>query len=111
MKDTSNSTESFFAKQAGSDNELMQYVKTLTPESIARLSQPDADVRKMMEQTLHSMLGALPPQHFDVTIQTSRENLGQLLASAMMNGYFMRAAQQRMTMEKSFAPTTGDIEE
>ena len=111
MKDTSNSTERFFAEQAEA-NELMQYVKQLGPDSVARLSQPDEDVRQMMEQTLHTMLGALPHKNFNVTITTSRENLGQLLASAMMNGYFLRSAQQRMDMEKSFAPVDveGDLE-
>ncbi|MGF1515075.1 MAG: DUF760 domain-containing protein [Elainellaceae cyanobacterium] len=94
----------------GSDNELMQYVKSLSPDSVARLSQPDDNARKLMEQTLHTMLGGLPPQHFDVTISTSRESLGQLLASAMMNGYFLRAAQQRMVMEKSLAPVSDDFE-
>lgn len=112
MKDTSNSTERFFAEQAETTNELMQYVKHLSPDSIARLSQPDEEVRQMMEQTLHTMLGALPHKNFNVTITTSRENLGQLLASAMMNGYFLRSAQQRMDMEKSFAPVDveGDFE-
>ncbi len=106
MKDISNSTGSFFAKQTGPTNELMQYVKALGPDSIARLSNPNDDVHQMMEQTLQMMLGGLPPQHFDVTVSTSRESLGQLLASAMMNGYFLRAAQQRMTMEKSLAPVS-----
>jgi len=109
MKDTSNSTERFFAEQMGSANELMQYLQTLSPDSIARLSQPDKDVRQAMEHTLQTMLGALPSQHFDVSISTSRENLGQLLASAMMNGYFLRGAQQRMAMEKSLAPTFSDV--
>lgn len=108
MKDTSNSTERFFAEQMESANELMQYVKQLSPDSIARLSQPDEDVRQLMEQTLQTMLGALPNQNFNVTVTTSRENLGQLLASAMMNGYFLRSAQQRMAMEKSFAPSASE---
>jgi hypothetical protein len=38
---------------------------------------------------------------FEVTITTNRENLGRLLASAMMSGYFLRNAEQRMTFEKS----------
>ena len=111
MKDTSNSTNRFFTEQSESVNELMQYVKTLTPDSIARLSQPDEEVRQMMEQTLQTMLGALPHQNFNVTVTTSRENLGQLLASAMMNGYFLRSAQQRMAIEKSFSPALGESDD
>ncbi|MFM7325775.1 MAG: DUF760 domain-containing protein, partial [Nodosilinea sp.] len=30
-----------------------------------------------------------------------RESLGRLLASAMMSGYFLRGAEQRMTMERA----------
>ena len=48
------------------------------------------------------MLGNLPPEHFDVTISTSREQLGRLLASAMMSGYFLRNAEQRMNLETAF---------
>ncbi len=54
-----------------------------------------------MERTIVGMLGNLPPEHFGVTITMSRENIGQLLASAMINGYFLRNAEQRMAFEKS----------
>jgi len=47
------------------------------------------------------MLGILPPQDFNVTITTSRDNLGRLLASAMIKGYFLRNAEQRMAFDKS----------
>jgi hypothetical protein len=47
------------------------------------------------------MLGTLPSEHFGVMINTNRENLGRLLASAMMSGYFLRNAEQRMDFEKS----------
>jgi hypothetical protein len=36
-----------------------------------------------------------------VRIQTSRENLAGLLASAMMTGYFLRQMEQRMELEAS----------
>ncbi|MEL6816865.1 MAG: DUF760 domain-containing protein, partial [Cyanobacteria bacterium J06598_3] len=38
--------------------------------------------------------------HFDVTVTTNRENLGRLLASAMMSGYFLRGAEQRLAFEE-----------
>jgi hypothetical protein len=34
-----------------------------------------------------------------VKIQTSRDNLAGLLASAMMTGYFLRQMEQRMELE------------
>jgi hypothetical protein len=41
-------------------------------------------------------LGNLPSEQFGITISTSRESLGRLLASAMISGYFLRNAEQRM---------------
>jgi hypothetical protein len=54
-----------------------------------------------MERNIIGLLGHLPSEHFGVTISTSREHLGRLLASAMMSGYFLRNAEQRMGFEKS----------
>jgi Protein of unknown function (DUF760) len=51
---------------------------------------------------LIGMLGHLPSQAFDVNITTSREVLGQLMASAMSYGYFLYTAEQRMALERSF---------
>jgi hypothetical protein len=54
-----------------------------------------------MERNIVGMLGTLPPEHFGMTITTSREHLGRLLASAMIGGYFLHNAEQRMAFEKS----------
>lgn len=84
------------------DNELLRYVQTMEPETIANLSQPDSsDVMQVMEHNIIGLLGGLPSQDFDVTVTTSREHLGRLLASAMMNGYFLRGAEQRFNFEQS----------
>lgn len=92
----------------GSDpgNSLFQYVQSLAPETIAQLSKPASqEVFQVMERNIIGLLGALPSENFNITVQTSREDLGRLLASAMMSGYFIRNAEQRMTFEKSFANT------
>jgi hypothetical protein len=47
------------------------------------------------------LLGMLPGEQFEVKVQTSRENLAGLLASAMMTGYFLRQMEQRMELEAS----------
>jgi hypothetical protein len=69
-------------------------------------------VLQVMERHVVAMLGHLPSEHFDISITTSRENLGRLMASAMMNGYFLRAAEQRMAfegmMQDSVVSDTGD---
>jgi len=60
-----------------------------------------SEVFQVMERNIVGLLGNLPSEHFGITVSTSRENLGRLLASAMMSGYFLRNAEQRMVFEKS----------
>jgi hypothetical protein len=84
-----------------SDNSLLEYIQSLTPETVSQLSTPDPEVRQMMEYHLAGLLGTLPSRHFGMTIITNRQNLGHLLAAAMMNGYFLRNAQQRMLLERA----------
>ena len=103
MNNKSNGVPEFCGDRLSGSNGLWQYVKSMPPETIAQLSQPDPDVAQLMEHNLLQILGGLPSGHFDVTITTSRENLGRLLASAMMNGYFLNKAKQRMEFEKSVA--------
>ena len=91
-----------FKNSSEQPSSLMQYVHSMSPETIAQLSNPSStDVQQMMEHNIIGLLGGLPSQHFDVEISTNRENLGRLLASAMMSGYFLRGAEQRMAFESS----------
>lgn len=83
-------------------NPLWQYVQNLSPEIIEQLSKPhSSDVFGVMERNIIGLLGTLPSDHFDVSITTNREHLGRLLASAIMSGYFLRNAEQRMQFENS----------
>ena len=101
MKNTSSQGSEFFESEANA-NLLWEYVQSMSPETIAHLSKPmSSEVFQVMERNIVGMLGNLPSEHFGVTINTSRENLGRLLASAMMSGYFLRNAEQRMVFEKS----------
>lgn len=87
-------------------NALWQYVQSLSPETVSQLSQPESqEVFQVIEQNIIGLLGSLPNDNFDVTINTNRENLGRLLASAMISGYFLRNAEQRMTFEESWLAT------
>lgn len=100
MKNTSDSVSEFF--EGDNNNLLWEYVQSMSPETIARLSKPmSPEVFQVMERNIVGLLGNLPSEHFGVTINTSRENLGRLLASAMISGYFLRNAEQRMVFEKS----------
>jgi hypothetical protein len=91
-----------FFESDGNANLLWEYVQSMSPETIARLSKPmSPEVFQVMERNIVGLLGNLPSQHFTVNVSTSRENLGRLLASAMISGYFLRNAEQRMVFEKS----------
>ena len=98
-----------FLNQAQKDNNFLQYVQSLNPEMIAQLSKPEsAEVLQVMEHNIVGMLGSLPAEHFNTMITTSRESLGRLLISAMMSGYFLRNAEQRMDFEQAFFSDEND---
>ncbi|HBB32012.1 MAG TPA: hypothetical protein DDZ80_02750 [Cyanobacteria bacterium UBA8803] len=96
-----NNTSEFF--ESNSDTNLLwHYVQSMSPETIAYLSKPNSpEVFQVMERNIIGILGNLPSEHFGVTVSTSREHLGRLLASAMISGYFLRNAEQRMVFENS----------
>lgn len=103
-----NSPQNTF-KQGEDNNSLWHYVKSLSPETIAQLSQPESqEVFQIIEHNITGLLGNMPHENFDVAISTNRENLGRLLASAMMSGYFLRNAEQRMGFEESWLGTQTD---
>ena len=94
------------SKQNVEGNTLWQYVQSLSPQTVTQLSQPESqEVFQIIEHNIIGLLGSLPAENFDVAITTDRESLGRMLASAMMSGYFIRNAEQRMTFEKSWLST------
>lgn len=102
VNNESNKSQEFLG-ESDSANNLWQYVQSLSPETIAQLSRPQSsEVFNVMERNIIGLLGTLPPEQFDVQISTSREHLGRLLASAIMSGYFLRNAEQRMYFEQSW---------
>ena len=106
VNNSSNQISEFFNGESETDNSLWHYVQSLSPEAIGLLSKPgSAEVFQVIERNIGSILGSLPSEHFGVTISTSRENLGRLLASAMISGYFLRNAEQRMAFEKTLQTT------
>jgi len=84
----------------------------MSPETIAQLSKPaSSEALQAMEHNIIGLLGGLPSQHFDIEVTTSREHLGRLLASAMMSGYFLRGAEQRLAFEQTLAGSDGSDNE
>lgn len=106
MSNPSNQVSEFFNSEPETTEVLWQYVKALSPETITQLSKPNSpEVFQVMERNIVGLLGNLPAEHFGVTITTSRESLGRLLASAMISGYFLRNAEQRMSFEMALQGT------
>lgn len=101
MNNDINRTQNFMSP-GSEEGHLWQYVQSLSPETIAQLSKPQSpEVFQVMERNIIGLLGNLPSEQFNITINTSRESLGRLLASAMMSGYFLRNAEQRLYFESA----------
>jgi hypothetical protein len=94
VSNSSNKSPEFFEEDGENANLLWQYVQSMAPDTVSQLSKPTS-------HDIVGLLGNLPSEHFGVTVTTSREHLGRLLASAMISGYFLKNAEQRMTFEKS----------
>ncbi len=106
MSDASNQVSEFFDGESETGNLLWQYVQSLTPDTVTQLSKPtSAEVFQVMERNIVGLLGNLPSEYFNMSVTTNRENLGRLLASAMISGYFLRNAEQRMGFENSLQVT------
>ncbi|HEY9866561.1 MAG TPA: DUF760 domain-containing protein [Candidatus Obscuribacterales bacterium] len=113
MNDRSKRNSEFFQEETGEvGNLLWQYVQSMSPDTVSQLSKPNSsEVFQVMERNILGLLGNLPSEHFGITVTTSREHLGRLLASAMISGYFLRNAEQRMAFERSIAVSEKSPEE
>jgi hypothetical protein len=88
--------------EAISGNSLIQYLQEQSPDVLQRVARSaSGDIQDIIRHNVHGLLGMLPSEHFEVKIQTSRDSLAGLLASAMMTGYFLRQMEQRMELETS----------
>ncbi|MEB3216975.1 MAG: DUF760 domain-containing protein [Nostocales cyanobacterium 94392] len=97
---SNNRVSEFFHGESHTSNSLWQYVTSLSPETVTQLSKPSSsEVFGVIERNIIGLLGSLPSEAFHVSITTNRESLGKLLASAMISGYFLRNAEQRMNFE------------
>ena len=111
MNNPSGNTPDFFDDKQDKGNALLDYVQSMSPETVAQLSRPvSSEVMQVMEHNIIGLLGGLPAQHFDITVTTSREHLGRLLASAMMSGYFLKGAEQRLAFEDSLLAADSNSE-
>jgi hypothetical protein len=97
------SSESEQAEQHES-NSLMQYLQRQNPEVLERVAQSASpEIKQMIAQNVQGLVGMLPSEDFQVQITTDRENLANLLASAMMTGYFLSQIEQRRNLEVAWS--------
>jgi CheY-specific phosphatase CheX len=81
-------------------NSLLKYLQLQSPEVLTQVAKSvSADVKQIITHNVQGLVGMLPSESFNVKITTDRENLANLLMSAMMTGYFLRQMEQRMQME------------
>jgi hypothetical protein len=112
MSNQPNRVSEYFNGESEGSNLLWEYVKSLSPETVTQLSKPTSpEVFQVMERNIVGLLGNLPSEHFGITITTSRESLGRMLASAMVSGYFLRNAEQRMSFDMALEGTETVTEE
>jgi hypothetical protein len=111
VNNKSDQAPELFEGFAESADQLWHYVQALSPEAVTQMSRPTSqDVLHVIERNIVGMLGSLPSEHFNITVTTTREDLGRLLASAMVSGYFLRNAEQRMVLEKSLVGSISPLE-
>lgn len=84
-------------------NRLQKYIHTQSVQDMSRLaSEISPDVRQLIGANVQALLGYLPASEFNTTVVASKENLQNLLASAMLTGFFMHSMETRMQMESLF---------
>ncbi len=87
-------------------NTLIQYLQQQHPETLARIAQSASpEVKQIITQNVQGLVGMLPSEDFNVQITTDRENMANLLASAMMTGYFLGQIEQRKNLEITLSKT------
>ena len=84
------------------ENDLIQYLQKQSPEVLQRVAKSASeDIQEIIRQNVQGLLGMLPSDQFDVKITSSKENIANLLSSAMMTGYFLRQMEQRKELEQT----------
>jgi hypothetical protein len=92
------------------NNRLLAYMQEQSPETLAEVAQSiSPEVRQIISQNIQSLVGVLPPQNFDISITTDRDNLSSLLGSAMMTGYFLKGMETRMLLEQSLSVSSPSV--
>ncbi len=98
----------FFNRESSATNKnsLVEYLQKQHPDTLERIAQSASpEIRDLITHNVHGLLGMLPSEDFNVQIMTDRQNLANLLASAMMTGYFLSQMEKRKDLEQTFGDT------
>lgn len=86
------------------EDSLMEYLQKQQPEVLAHIAQSASpEIKQIISQNVMGLVGMLPSEEFNIQITTDRENLANLLASAMMTGYFLSQMEQRRDLETALS--------
>ena len=87
----------------GQDNNgLVQYLQDQPPDVLQRVAKSASnDIQDIIRHNVQGLLGMLPGEQFEVKVTSNRDHLANMLASAMMTGYFLRQMEQRKELEES----------
>uniref|UniRef100_A0A5B6ZG69 MAR-binding filament-like protein 1 n=1 Tax=Davidia involucrata TaxID=16924 RepID=A0A5B6ZG69_DAVIN len=90
---------------------LLNLIQEIEPLDVS-LIQKDVPPTTVdaMKRTISGMLGLLPSDQFQVSIEALWEPLSKLLVSSMMTGYTLRNAEYRLCLERNFDRYEGSIE-
>ena len=81
-------------------NGLIQYLQDQSPDVLQRVAKSASnDIQDVIRHNVQGLLGMLPSEQFEVKVTAHRDNLANMLASAMMTGYFLRQMEQRKELE------------
>lgn len=96
----------FFASEPEEQdtNALIQYLQEQHPETLSHIAQSASpEIQQIITQNVQGLVGMLPSGDFNIQVTTDRENLANLLASAMMTGYFLSQMEQRKNLEETLS--------
>jgi len=87
---------------ASESNALIQYLQDQSPDVLQRVAKSaSTDIQDIIRHNVQGLLGMLPGDQFEIKVTSSRDHFANLLASAMMTGYFLRQMEQRKELEES----------
>ncbi|KAK2419807.1 hypothetical protein QL285_030627 [Trifolium repens] len=88
---------------------IANLLRRIKPLDNSVISKGVSDISKnSMKQTISTMLGLLPSDHFQVTVNLEIQPLHHLLVSSIITGYTLWNAEYRMSLTRNLEMSCGD---